>query len=86
MTNLIVLGQKNQPVKNPIVFYSLINIMGSDDVDVEPSVSQPCAWNNIELVCKDYSSNLDLLFAYNNPDRRSDGVLIIGKWNDGVVE
>jgi len=87
MTNLIVLGdQKNKSPKKPIEFLSLISIIGRDDVDVETASSNPCGWKNIELICKNYASNLDLLFAYNDADRRSDGVLFIGRWNDGVVE
>jgi hypothetical protein len=28
---------------------------------------------------------MDLMFAYDDPDKRKDGVLYIGYWNDGIV-
>ena len=86
MTKTIVLGeQREQAVKKPIEFYSLITVADSDDVDVEPIISKPYEWNYIELVSKNYAPNIDLLFAYNDPNDRGSGLLIIGRWNDGFV-
>ena len=86
MTKTIVLGeQQKQADKKPIEFFTLINVADHDDVDVEPVISEPYEWNYIELVSKNYSTDFDLLFAYNDPNDRSSGLLIIGRWNDGFV-
>jgi hypothetical protein len=39
----------------------------------------------VELICKNYDKDIDLIFTYNNPIKRSEGVLWTGYWNDGVV-
>lgn len=87
MTKTIVLGEQQAPViKKPIEFFSLLNVADHSDVDVAVTSSKPHQWNYIELICKNYSPNLDLLFAYNDADDRGEGILIIGRWNDGVVQ
>ena len=86
MTKTIILGeQKDESAKKPIEFFSFINVANRDDVRAEMP-SAPCSWKYIELICKNYTSSLDLMFAYNHADRRSSGVLMIGRWNDGVVK
>lgn len=86
MTKTIVLGeQQGYAIKKPIEFFSLITVSDSDDIAVEQVESKPCEWNYIELVSKNYSPNIDLLFAYNDANNRSSGLLIIGRWNDGFV-
>jgi hypothetical protein len=30
-------------------------------------------------------AKFDLMFAYNDPDNRGSGLLVIGKFNDGIV-
>ena len=87
MTKTIILGeQKNKDAKKPIEFFTHIHVVDSDDVSVENVETLPCKWNYIELICKDYTPNLDLMFAYDDADDRSNGILIIGRWNDGVVK
>lgn len=87
MTKTIVLGELPMPAeKKPIEFFSLLNVVDSLDVDANIVTSKPHQWNYIELICKNYSPNLDLLFAYNDADDRGEGILIIGRWNDGVVK
>lgn len=87
MTKTIVLGELPMPVeKKPIEFFSLIGLIDSDDAEVNVVTSKPHHWNYIELISKNYSPNLDLLFAYNDADDRGEGILIIGRWNDGVVK
>jgi hypothetical protein len=87
MTQTIVLGeQKDKAFKKPIEFLTHINILTCDDVSAQPVDNEPCDWNYIELICKDYRPNLDLMFAYDNASDRSEGVVIIGRWNDGVVK
>ena len=87
MTKTIILGeQKDKAIKKPIEFFTHIHVVDSDDVSVENVETLPCKWNYIELICKDYAPNLDLMFAYDDADDRSNGILIIGRWNDGVVK
>ena len=87
MTKTITLGeQKDESTKKPIEFFSLISIASRDDVRAEVGASAPHQWNFIELICKNYIYNIDLMFAYDYADNRSTGVLMIGRWNDGVVK
>ena len=87
MTKTIVIGELPKPSeKKPIEFFTHIHLIDSDDVSVENVETLPCKWNYIELICKDYAPNLDLMFAYDDADRRGNGLLIIGRWNDGVVK
>lgn len=87
MTKTIVIGeQQNRDDKKTIEFFSQLNIVESDDVEVENVVNEPCDWNYIELICKECAPNLDLMFAYDDADDRGEGILIIGRWNDGVVK
>ena len=89
MTKTIILGeQKDKAIKKPIEFFTHIHLIDSDDVEVlnVDVETLPCKWNYIELICKDYAPNLDLMFAYDDADDRSNGILIIGRWNDGVVK
>lgn len=81
MTTTIVIGEAKRP-KNvtPIKFERVLDIVGRN-TDVFPHT-----YKFIELICKDYAMGQDLMFAYNDPSNRKDGVLYIGKWNDGVVE
>ena len=87
MTKTIILGeQKDKAIKKPIEFFTHIHVVDSDDVEVLNVETLPCKWNYIELICKDYAPNLDLMFAYDDADHRGNGILIIGRWNDGVVK
>ena len=92
MSNIrcIVLGAT--PVVNPnlepIKFLKIIDLFGVickapnfDDYD----------FDTIELVSRDYGyisedsdERFDLIFAYLG-DKRSDGILFLGHWNDGVL-
>ena len=87
MTKTIVLGeQKDKAINKPIEFFTRLNILESDDVKVESADTKPYEWNYIELICKNYTINLDLIFVYENADDRSSGILMIGRWNDGVAK
>lgn len=87
MTKTIVIGELPKPAeKKPIEFFSLLNVVDHDDAEVNVVSSKPHHWNYIELISKNYSPNLDLLFAYNDADDRGEGILIIGRWNDGIVK
>lgn len=84
MTKTIVLGASYINNNKPIEFFTQLNIIDSDDVEVENVDNEPHDWNYIELICKECAPNLDLMFAYDDVDARRNGVLIIGRWNDGV--
>lgn len=80
-TKVIILVEQpeNKPLK-PIEFVKSINA----DISFSNAVINPASWDNIELICKDYSSGYDLMFAYNKD--RNEGILYFGHFNDGVVE
>ena len=46
---------------------------------------QQDSYDTIELICLNYVFGKDLMFAYNNNETRSNGLLYVGYWNDGVV-
>lgn len=81
MTTVIKLGQA-APIKlKPIEF-----TWTYDGKKNTWPKSGPCSWKFIELICSNYGSDeLDLMFAYDDPTKRHDGVLYLGKFNDGVV-
>lgn len=83
MTKVIVLGQsinENKELK-PIEFSDVIE----NDYRISVIKSLPSDFKFIELICLNYSKGFDLMFAYNNPNERGRGVLVIGHFNDGVV-
>jgi hypothetical protein len=81
MTNVIIIGE--QPEKKelkPIQFVKYMNF----ELKINSDPSEPKLWKNIELICRNYSSQpFDLMFAYD--DNRIGGVLYLGHFNDGVV-
>ena len=80
MTKVIVLGQqepKEQPKK--IELRRSLNI----DFAFENACDNAKDWNYIELICKDYTEGVDLMFAYD--DDRNSGCFYLGQFNDGVV-
>lgn len=83
MTKVIVLGEETLKKElKPIEFHFALN----GDKTMSKAYDKPTYYKYIELVCKNYSRDFDLMFAYDNPDRRDSGVLYLGKFNDGVVE
>ena len=82
----ILREQKDESAKKPIELFSFINVANRDDVRAGYAYPAPYSWKYIELICKNYAPNLDLMFAYNSAANRSSGVLMIGRWNDGVVK
>ena len=86
MAKTIVIGQKETRAKKltPIEFERIL----SESLDMEMGTysKEPDDFKYIELICKNYTDDVDLMFAYDNPNKRGDGVLFAGKWNDGVVE
>lgn len=88
MTKTIILGKPtNADVKRSIEFLTHVYIRDVDEALTEQvdKLSQPHEWGFIELICKDYAVGLDLMFAYDDAGDRSEGCLMVGHWNNGVV-
>jgi hypothetical protein len=84
MTKTIVLGTEHpEKDKTKIEFVKVLS--GLYELEEADSSGTPKDHNYIELVSKGYAQGMDLMFAYNNPDKRKDGILYIGYWNDGIV-
>jgi hypothetical protein len=80
MTKVTIIGEAT-PIqkKKPIQFVRSIH---SDSLEI--AVIKPHEWGNIELICNDYGSGYDLMFAYHY--QREGGIAYLGYFNDGVVE
>ena len=84
MTKTIVIGACYQDDNKPIVFNDYLD--ASLGVSPAFNIHPPSKFNYIELICKNYNNGgRDLMFAYNDPSNRSDGILYIGFWNNGTV-
>ena len=82
-TQVIVIGKPEKgKIKTAIEFRSFLNT----NLNIDGSAYSPSHYKYIELICKDYALGFDLMFAYDDPNGRSFGVLYIGHFNDGVVE
>ena len=83
MTKTIILGESELKNLKPIEFKAHMrhNFELNNDTDYRPSKAK-----YIELICKRYNGNYDLMFAYQDPNKRNEGLLCVGYWNDGVVE
>ena len=90
--NIIGYHRQDKVKKIPIEFKYVLNQVKPDHPEIlrpartELGINSPKEYNFIDLICKNYLSGYDLMFAYNNADNRSVGVLCIGHFNDGVVE
>ena len=82
-TQVIVIGKPEKgKTKTAIEFQSFLNT----NLNIDGSAYSPSRYKYIELICKDYALGYDLMFAYDDPNKRSFGVLYIGNFNDGIVE
>jgi len=81
MTKIIDLTKeaKEEKVLKPIEFARYINING----DQTTAQTAPSRFEFIELICRKYENEYDLMFAYNLP--RNSGSLYLGYINDGIV-
>jgi len=88
--NIIGYYRQDKVKKIPIEFKYALNQVKSNYPDIlRPTTTRedsPKDYNFIDLICKNYLSGCDLMFAYNLADKRELGVLYIGYFNDGVVE
>lgn len=85
-TKCIVLGERKlQPKKkNPIQFLRFLNVSGRMQTNLD---YVPSTYNNIELISSNYTeTGLDLMFAYDDDRNAPSAILVLGHWNDGVVE
>ena len=81
-TQVIVIGKPEKgKAKTAIEFQSFLN----SRLKIDNGAYSPSHYKYIELICKDYALGCDLMFAYNDPNGRSFGVLYIGHFNDGIV-
>ena len=80
MTKVTIIGEAT-PIekKKPIQF---VRVIHSNSLEI--ATIKPYEWDNIELICKNYGSGYDLMFAYHH--KRDGGVAYLGYFNDGVVE
>ena len=80
MTKIIDLTKeaKEEKVLKPIEFVRYVGLNGYIKAKTQPS-----AFNFIEMICRKYENEYDLIFAYN--DNRSLGGLYLGHFNDGIV-
>lgn len=83
MTKTIVIGTSYINDNKPIEFCYYLNA----SLEQRPAfILPPSKFKYIELICKKYNDNHDLMFAYNDPSNRSDGTMFIGYWNSGTVK
>ena len=88
MTTTIVLGAERTKTKKYTDIKFIKMLTGDFRVDhTDPIMlsNRPNEWKYIELVSKGYGSEMDVMFAYDDDNKREDGYLFIGYWNDGVV-
>lgn len=97
MTKTIVIGAPEPQKKElkPIKFISYLDQAFGDKKNLGAVVcpvkgNRPRDFKFIELICLKYIVLTDylvydLMFGYDDPNRRGCGILFIGKWNDGVV-
>jgi hypothetical protein len=90
-TQVTIIGkQQSEKTKTAIKFKYFLNAVDPKSHNILHLVSEesflPHSYNFIELICRDYMLDSDLMFAYNDPNDRGDGRLYIGNFNDGVVE
>lgn len=83
MTKTIVIGTSYINDNKPIEFDCYLDASLGSSAFVSP----PSKFKYIELICKKYNGGgRDLMFAYNDPSNRNDGILYIGYWNSGTVK
>ena len=81
-TQVIIIGKtEKKNAKTAIEFQSFLD----STLKIDDAAYSPSHYKYIELICKGYALGFDLMFAYNDPNERSCGDLLIGHFNDGVV-
>ena len=82
MTKVTILGKsQGEEPKKKIEFIKYLNSSG-----VTPAHTFPYEYDNIELVARNYTEDLDLMYAYDEGCRdTTSSTLYLGHFNDGVV-
>lgn len=84
-TKVTIIGEKpKREKKNKIQF---LKYLSADGVNFHETGLNASDFENVELICRNYTKNgEDLMFAYDSD--RNDGestFLILGHFNDGIV-
>lgn len=83
-TTVTIIGEpKTKQELRPIIFSSGI---ASADSPPDTYCAMPSDWNHIELIARNYCDGYDLMFAYDDPHKRGDGIAYLGYFNDGIVK
>ena len=87
MTKVTIIGEHASTVKKYTKIKFIKVLTGNYKVDDASGGgwSAPADWANIELICRNYSDGMDLMFCYDDADYRNDGVLYVGYFNEGLV-
>jgi hypothetical protein len=87
MTKVTIIGQEFKAPKKYTKIKFLQVLTGNYKIDDATTGhwSNPADWDNIELICRNYADGKDLMFCYDSPEFRADGVLYIGYFNEGLV-
>lgn len=80
--NIRIIGEENKASK-PLKPIQLCKKWANES-SISNTMNKAGEHSNIELICKNYFQDYDLIFCYDK--ERSDGIIYIGHWNDGVVE
>lgn len=84
MTQCIIIGEdKKAGVKVKVIEFKEAVYSEIRDPYISSAGCHPNRYDHIELVRKGNSKFYDIMFAYMND--RSDGILYLGHWNEGVV-
>lgn len=85
MTKTIIIGQPEE-AKKELKRIEIKKVLDPEYNTFDMAATKPHEWENIELICRNYGEyGYDLIFAYDDNDRRHIGSLYLGHWNDGVV-
>jgi hypothetical protein len=87
MTKCTIIGDTTSSTKKPTPIQFIKHVIGDVTTGGEwiTTILKPEDWDNIELICKgDGQQFYDIMFVYDGEDR-SNGILVLGWWNDGVV-
>jgi len=84
-TQVTVIGEGPVTAKKytHIKFMSCLNF---DGTEMEKSFCTPSSYQYVELICRKYTrGSQDLMFAYDDPINRHEGMLYLGYFNEGLV-
>ena len=85
MTKCIVLGEQAPKTEKKQIQFIAHLTKRNRQFDYNNACQRPSTWDNIELISKENTfDKLDIMYAYKN-NKRNDGYLYIGHWNDGIV-